>query len=106
MMSFDLFVTMLRAGGGRPAAVVDGVDLLPFLQGATGDPHRALFWTSIDHTFAAIRQGRWKLVDGRLYDLRTDIGERRDMAAARPALAARLARTLALWRDSLPPPAW
>ena len=106
VMSFDLFVTMLRAGGGRPAAVVDGVDLLPFLQGATGDPHEALFWTSIDHTFGAIRQGRWKLVDGQLYDLQTDIGERRDLATTKPTLAADLAHALALWRDSLPPPAW
>ncbi|MGW0810683.1 hypothetical protein [Nonomuraea sp. NPDC002799] len=55
----------------------------------------------------AIRRGRWKLVrwaphiggagpDGRieLYDLATDIGERRDLAAARPELAEELRATL------------
>jgi arylsulfatase A-like enzyme len=43
VMAFDLFATFLRAPGGTPAAVVDGVDLLPFLSGASGVSHRYLF---------------------------------------------------------------
>lgn len=106
VMSFDLFVTMLHAGGGTPRAVVDGVDLLPFLQGSTAEPHETLFWTSIDNRFGAIRQGKWKLVDGQLYDLDSDIREKRDLAAANPELVAQLSQALARWHGNLPPPAW
>jgi arylsulfatase A-like enzyme len=43
VMAFDLFATFLRAAGGAPGAAVDGVDLLPYLQGAGGVPHPYLF---------------------------------------------------------------
>ena len=60
-MAFDLFATFLRAAGGAPAGVVDGVDLLPFLRGdVPGLPHRYLFWGKAG--VGATRRDKWKLV--------------------------------------------
>ena len=52
---------------------------------------------------AAVREGRWKLIerfeDGRvqLFDLASDIGERRDVASEHPALVRSLRRGLHTW---------
>ena len=48
-----------------------------------------------------MRQGNWKLLvdaDGlMLFDLRTDIGERKDMAARRPDVVRALRKLLTEW---------
>ncbi|MGE3293048.1 MAG: sulfatase-like hydrolase/transferase, partial [Geminicoccaceae bacterium] len=45
VIATDLFATFLAAAGGAPAGVVDGVDLLPYLNGSRpGAPHAYLFW--------------------------------------------------------------
>ncbi|MGH9465634.1 MAG: hypothetical protein ACRD0X_08295, partial [Thermoanaerobaculia bacterium] len=66
-----------------------------------------------DHVIAesrvavAVRTADWKLFvrreDGRseLYDLRSDPGEQREVAAERPAEVARLRSLLAAWRRDL-----
>ncbi|MFC6148035.1 MULTISPECIES: sulfatase [Mumia] len=52
-----------------------------------------------------IRQGRWKLVysyetqSWQLYDLRRDIGERRNLAQRRPKVTLRLGKRLIRWLD-------
>ncbi|WP_370618146.1 sulfatase [Mumia qirimensis] len=52
-----------------------------------------------------IRQGRWKLVysyenqSWKLYDLRRDIGERRNLAPRRPKVVQRLGKRLVRWLD-------
>ncbi|MBL9190535.1 MAG: sulfatase-like hydrolase/transferase [Opitutaceae bacterium] len=57
----------------------------------------------------SIRDGDWKLLcdyDGtkpQLYDLATDRGETRNVAAAQPAIVARLTTTVVAWHRSLPP---
>jgi len=76
-------------------------------------PHDALYWEFYEQgSKQAVRMGRWKAVrqpmlTGKLevYDLVADPGETRDVAAANPGVAARLARLLAeshtpsaLWR--------
>jgi len=54
-----------------------------------------------------IRAGDWKLIeyfeDGRveLYNLREDLGETKDLAAASPEKAAELRKKLADWRTSV-----
>lgn len=111
----DLYPTILEIGGTATAAgqVVDGESLVPLLKG-DGSPRRdALFWHYPHYSNqggkpgAAIRQGNLKLIewyeDGRaeLYDLASDPGERRDLAAERPAEVTRLRERLAGWRESV-----
>lgn len=109
------------AGAAAPALAIDGRDLGPLLTGeaAALDPeHPYYYWYGVN-ALQAVRSGRWKLhfphgyrtmigrTPGRggvpglydysvktgleLYDLESDPGESRDLAAERPEVVARLA---------------
>jgi arylsulfatase B len=102
--AFDLFATFVHAAGGTPAGVVDGVNLLPFLQGRTGSPHPVLFWGG--SKAGAIRKGNWKLIGTELYDLSTDVRETHDVAAAHPSVVASLRSARSRWLSGLAPALW
>jgi arylsulfatase A-like enzyme len=123
--TLDIAATLLDVGGTKPPAetVVDGMSLRPVLAGGAL-PARDLCWHYPHYAnqggrpAAAIiagdgpiqgneKQGNEKLVehfeDGRveLFDLATDPGERRDLAAERPERAAALKERLAAWRAAV-----
>ena len=120
--TLDLLPTMLAASGQPAPAdiLLDGVNLLPYLTGEkTGDPHETLFWQvnmgtkQYPHQFA-LRSGPWKLhqavIGGQprpqpgawqLYDLRTDPGEAKDLAAEHPEQVRKLAAIWQTWRRSM-----
>lgn len=110
--SLDILPTCLARSGGNIPANLDGVDLLPYLGGARkGSPHERLFWRSGGGALHAIREGDWKLVRAKgekpeLYNLASDIGEKRDLAAATPDKVAALEKTLNAWDAELLPPAF
>ncbi len=107
--SLDVAATALSlAGVPFPTEhKLDGVNLIPFLKGeSTGLPHANLFWRTGGGQSYAVRSGNWKLVrNGKqpdeLYDLSTDIAEAKNLTAAQPAVAARLATDLAAWDQEL-----
>ncbi|HEX5379086.1 MAG TPA: sulfatase-like hydrolase/transferase [Phenylobacterium sp.] len=96
----DIFATAAAAAhaplpGDR---VIDGVDLLPYLQGrAAGRPHQTLFWRS--GQYKVVLDGDWKLQSNEarnkiwLYNLAADPTERNELSKAEPA---RVAAMLAL----------
>lgn len=106
----DFYPTLLALTGqkARPAQHVDGVNLVPLLQGGE-IANRPLFWhyphygNQGGEPSAIIRDGKWKLIhyyeDGRdeLYNLEEDRGEQHDVAAAHPAHATRLRSRLDQW---------
>jgi len=127
----DLYPTLLAiAGAERPDQALDGVSLLPLLQGSevAGLEDRALFWhfpaylqsyrvkdEQRDPLFrtrpcSVIRRGRFKLheyfEDGalELYDLAEDIGERENLADEEPGKRDELLRLLREWREGLDAP--
>ncbi|MGI9629108.1 MAG: sulfatase [Longimicrobiales bacterium] len=115
-MSTDLFPTLLELANlpTLPAQHVDGVSLAELIAGGReGEAHDALFWHfphyhgSGNRPGGAARIGDLKLVewfeDGalELYDLSSDLGERRDLASERPDDVARLSSALHQWRDDL-----
>jgi arylsulfatase A-like enzyme len=112
--SLDVFATAL-ACAGVPVPTdrkYDGVDLVPFLTGKKkGAPRERLFWRyGVDQQWA-LREGDWKLVrlKGKpddLYDLASDIGETRNLAAAKPRVARRMAAKLEAWNQELIAPAF
>ncbi|MGD9510356.1 MAG: sulfatase-like hydrolase/transferase [Geminicoccaceae bacterium] len=104
VISLDLFATLVRAAGGTPPGSVEGVDLLPYLRGADGTPHDYLFWGT--RSTGAVRRGRWKLLDGALYDLSQDIAEQDDVAAGNPDVVADLLRAREAWVRTLAPALW
>lgn len=121
----DFFPTFLEAAGlpVPSGKTLDGTSLVPLLTRKGPFPDRALFWhfpiylqeyageadDSHDPLFrtrpgSALRMGKWKLheyfEDGRLelYDLESDVGERRNIAAGHPEKAAELHALLRQWR--------
>lgn len=108
-ISFDITATALKAGGALPKAGLDGVDLAPFLTGVkTGPAHPALFWRSGSQ--GAVRSSDWKLVRTgeklRLFNLKSDLGERNDLAATQPKKAAALNAQWRTWSAQMQAPAW
>ena len=115
VISLDILPTALAAAGAtRDAklAALDGVDLLPFLtRKNSAGPHARLFWRMDGGEAFAVREGNWKWLrtyqnTPQLYDLSADLGETRDLAAARPEIAARLASAAAAWNRGLIAPAF
>lgn len=108
----DYFATVMEAAQGKTTAKVDGVSLLPLLRGESL-PARALYWHYPHYgnqggaPGAAVREGDWKLIewyeDGRreLFNLREDLGEKQDLAAAHPDKVAALSVKLESWRKDV-----
>ena len=115
VISLDILPTALAAAGATRAAALaplDGTDLLPFLTGKNDSaPHARLFWRMDGGEAFAVREGQWKWLRTyqnapQLFDLAADLGESRDLAAAHPEIAARLAAASAEWNRDLIAPAF
>jgi arylsulfatase A-like enzyme len=125
IVQLDVLPTALAAAGVsvRPEWNLDGVDLLPFLNGQRSDaPHDALYWRL--GGMMGIRKGDWKLVraeadfrendpsafddlsDAGLYDLANDIRETTDLAKAHPDKVRELAEEWKRWNSALARPLW
>jgi arylsulfatase A-like enzyme len=97
----DLLPTAAALAGARVSSATDGISLLPFLLGGRAPQHGPLYWEFHEGGFAqAVRFGSWKAVrkgmDGavELYDLKTDPGETRDVAARHPGIIRRAAEIM------------
>jgi arylsulfatase A-like enzyme len=109
-MTMDLTASILAAAGVAPSAdtpadsKLEGVNLLPILEGRAPEIERTLFWRVVGaaRQQQAVRRGRWKLVvdQGRplLFDLSKDIGERTDLIAGHRDVATRLQAALGAWQ--------
>jgi len=108
-ITMDLTASILATAAVTVPAdtTLDGIDLLPILEGKAPERERTLFWrvTTGTRVQQAVRGGRWKLVmdQGRpmLFDLATDIGERTDVIAAHTDVATRLRDALAAWQGDV-----
>ena len=101
---FDMYATAAAAGRAQLPSdrIMDGVDLTPHITGIdTSTPHDYLFFSS--GAAQAVRAARWKLMVSApqggqrkewLFDLNAD-GERKDLLADNPEIAARLRSALA-----------
>jgi arylsulfatase A-like enzyme len=129
VIQLDLVPTALAAAGvaAEPGWKLDGVNLLPFVQGKDPTvPHDSLYWRLGPQI--AIRRGAWKLVrydrtvdqsgarsnhragtevtPERLYNLDADPGEESDLAGRHPEKAAELYRSWRSWNAQLAAPLW
>jgi arylsulfatase A-like enzyme len=115
--SLDIAPTALRLAGVTPPSVLDGEDLMAFLEGGAAAP-RNLFWRA--GPSRAVVDDRWKLwiaekagPEGEpagehvmLFDLLRDPGERQNLALDRPDIVAELKDRLAAWSGGLGAPQW
>ncbi len=97
----DFLPTAAELAGADCPPGLDGISFLPALTGGRQTRHEYLYWEFHERGFIrAARTGDWKGVRrGRggpveLYNLSADLGERNDVAAANPTVAARLARIM------------
>jgi arylsulfatase A-like enzyme len=83
---------------------------VPYLTGKNSDrPHDALYWRFGQQW--AIRQGDYKLLkpmDGpvQMFNLASDVGEQKDIAAEKPDLRKDLEAAYAIWTSQLEEPRW
>ena len=125
VIGIDFFPTFLElAGVSVPQDhVIDGISILPLLQGRQELVHEALFWHfpaylearghqaegARDQYFrtrpgAVVRMGNWKLIeyfeDGELelYDLQADLSEKNNVAQQYPKITKNLLEIMLQWR--------
>jgi len=86
-------------------AHLEGMDLMPILEGRTPEVERTLFWrVTGPRTQVAVRSGDWKLLfDGRpmLFNLRADIGERNNLVGQRGDIARKLEPLITAWQKDV-----
>lgn len=108
-ITMDLTASILAVTGAPvPAeARLEGVNLFPIWEGRAPELERTLFWRAGTGAAkqAAVRRGDWKLVvDGPhtyVFNLRTDLSERNDLAKWRQDVAQELRPLLAEWEASV-----
>ncbi len=114
VISMDFFPTILAAANRLTQAdkKLDGASLLPLLSGDTAKwSRKSIYFHYPNYAFhrdnrlgSAIRQGDFKLIENfddgsvELYNLKKDISERKNLAAAMPDRAAAMQKELAAWR--------
>jgi len=121
VISLDILPTALAAAKATPklTQALDGVDLLPFLEGKKmASPHEALYWRFGSQM--AIRKGGWVLVrpsmgtkeyeniakTAMLFNLKDDIGQEKDFAAKEPERARAMQADWDRWNAGLMAPHW
>jgi arylsulfatase A-like enzyme len=94
---WDFLPTAAEIVGTEPPPGLDGISMLPALLGQPQKPHEFLYWEFHEGgSKQAVRMGDWKAVrlapaaPLALYDLKTDVGEGRNVAGEHPDVVARI----------------
>jgi arylsulfatase A-like enzyme len=95
---WDFLPTAAELAGTKAPAGLDGVSFVPALHGKPMPPREYLYWEFHERGFTqAVRLGDWKGVRRlsrrspiELYDLKSDVGEDKDVAAAHPDVVRRI----------------
>lgn len=110
VISLDLLPTCLAIAGGKPDRKLDGVNLLPYINGKIKEPpHKELYWRWFNKW--AIRRGQWKLVivdhEKRfLFNLAKDKEETKNLIKKNPKIYSNLLTSLKEWNSELQPARW
>jgi arylsulfatase A-like enzyme len=96
--TLDLLPTIAALTGAElPAARIDGVSMVPLLEGVAGARPREVFFYGTH----GVRSGNWKALRDKktkkfeLYDLSVDVSESHDLADEKPEILARLQKLVA-----------
>ena len=94
---WDLLPTFAELAGSKVPAGLDGQSLVPTLTGSSQKPHEFLYWEFHERGFhQGVRYQDWKAIRYglkqrlELYDLKTDLGESRNVAAANPEVVRKI----------------
>jgi len=112
VISTDFYPTLLALAGvpAKPDQHLDGVNIVSVLRGRAAPVRNALFWHyphyhgSTWSPGSAMREGDWKLIEFfeedavELYNLKSDLSERNNLAASEPERVKAMRAKLAAWR--------
>ncbi|HEY8458867.1 MAG TPA: arylsulfatase [Blastocatellia bacterium] len=94
---WDFLPTVAEIAGVKPPAGIDGISMLNSLLGRRQRNHEFLYWEFHERGFAqAVRMGDWKAVRKspdsplELYNLKSDLGERNDVAVKHPGVVKKI----------------
>ena len=115
MCTMDFYATAAAVAGKPLPERCEGKSLLPYLRGEkAGDVHEQLYWHNVDpedaprRNLRAMRWKQWRLIkypdDWRLFDLKADPKETRDLAEAHANVVAAMRNRYDAWAAQLPPP--
>ena len=105
LTALEIFPTLLAATNAQPpkGAVLDGFDLLPVLRGEKKSSRTEMFWQR--RLDKGARVGHWKWVESTrgngLFDLRTDLAEKKDLSKSKPEILKMLKARFALWQKQM-----
>lgn len=106
--SLDIMTTAAAAAGIDVSICekpLDGVDLMPYLKGEKqGNPHKFLFWRK--DGMAATRMDDYKYIrikalGTRLYNMKDDLGEEKDIQEENPEIVKEMTTALEAWEKEL-----
>ena len=95
---WDFLPTVAEIAHVKPPEKIDGISILPTLLGKTQtNQHDFLYWEFHERGFQqAVRMGSWKAVRPQfgepleLYDLKTDVGETKNVSEKNPDVVAKI----------------
>lgn len=106
LMSMDLLPTFATLAGAKFPAnhIVDGIDIMPMLKGASENGQRTLHWRS--GRSWAVRKGSWKLIGSGvkaniLVNLEKDISEKDNRMQQEPELVDELMKLHRRWTKAV-----
>ena len=108
--TLDIASTVIAVAGGDKQEKLDGINLMPFLDGTNLEkPHEALYWRR--GPAGAVRYGDWKLirVDDQpplLFNLEQDLGETTNLAPHYPQQVNHILSLYDEWEEGLTEPLW
>jgi arylsulfatase A-like enzyme len=107
----DIFATAAAAGGvALQGKSLDGVNLIPFIQGQKGDPHHSLFWRNAD-SLIILKDG-WKLQIANhnqkiwLFNMKEDPYEHHNLSERNPQKVEELRGEIVRINAEQKPPLW
>ena len=107
VVTSDFYPTLLEAAGvtmpdDKPRPI-DGISLMPLLAGRMSERPSPIGF--MNEKWTALSDNQYKLMVGpagkRLYDLTEDPGEKNDLSAAMPEIAAKMNTSLDAWTSSV-----
>jgi arylsulfatase A-like enzyme len=115
VVSTDFYPTMLALAGlePRPKQHMDGISLLPLLEGKHHLDREAIYWHYPHYSNqggfpgGAVRMGDWKFIerleDGQvhLFNLKEDLGEQHDLAKTDPDRVDAMRKKLHAWYNAV-----
>ena len=105
LTSLEIFPMLCAATGALPPKGVelDGFDMLPVLQSKKKSSRQEMFWQR--RLDKGARVGHWKWVESSrgngLFDLRTDLSEKRDLSKEKPVVLKMMKARFANWKKQM-----